>query len=285
MLSTLRSVSPLVSVARMFSSASELLRKEVLHDNQVVRIILNAPKQRNALSLDMINALHKELVEADSVDEFRAVILAADGPAFSSGHNLRELRSSEGMEKHRLIFEKCANMVTYVQSMSLPVIAEVNGIAAAAGCQLVASCDIVVAGKSSTFCTPGVKAGLFCHTPGIAVARTVPRKVALDMLFTADSIDAETALRAGLVSRVVDDSKVQEEALNVARKVASLSRSVIALGKAFFYSQVELPTLDAYRMGERIMVENLRYVDAQEGIAAFIEKRKANWTHSDKKTN
>uniref|UniRef100_A0A0M3HY78 Enoyl-CoA hydratase domain-containing protein 3, mitochondrial n=1 Tax=Ascaris lumbricoides TaxID=6252 RepID=A0A0M3HY78_ASCLU len=296
--------SPLLRCVRMLSEngSSGLVKREALNDGAIVRLVLSSPKKRNALSLAMIQALHKQLREAESSDKARVIIVAAEGPAFSSGHDLKELQSSEGLEKHKTMFESHNAMLAHIQNMSLPVIAElrnseypyfaitnrwfcqqVNGIAAAAGCQLVATCDIVIAGKSSKFSTPGARVGLFCSTPGIALARAVPRKLALDMLMTADFITAEQAMKAGLISRLVDDDKVHEETIKVAEKIASMSRAVIALGKNFFYTQVQLPVVDAYRMGARIMVDNLRLADAQEGIAAFIGKRTPKWTHTDKK--
>uniref|UniRef100_A0A915C5X5 Enoyl-CoA hydratase domain-containing protein 3, mitochondrial n=1 Tax=Parascaris univalens TaxID=6257 RepID=A0A915C5X5_PARUN len=279
------SASPLLKCIRMLSESgsSELVKREALSDGTIVRLVLNSPKKRNALSLAMIEALHKQLRGAESSDKARVIIVAAEGSVFSSGHDLKQLQSNEGLEKHKTMFESYNAVLSHIQNMSLPVIAEVNGIAAAAGCQLVATCDIVIAGKSSKFSTPGAKVGLFCSTPGIALARAVPRKLALDMLMTADFITAEQAMRAGLVSRLVDDDKVHEETIKVAEKIASMSRAVIALGKNFFYTQVQLPVVDAYRMGARIMVDNLRLADAQEGIAAFIDKRTPRWTHTDKK--
>ncbi|PIO65231.1 enoyl-CoA hydratase/isomerase family protein, partial [Teladorsagia circumcincta] len=159
----------------------------------------------------------------------------------------------------------------------------VRGVAAAAGCQLMASCDIVVAADNSKFMVPGQKVGLFCSTPGIALARAVPHKVALDMLLTGEPIDAQTALRCGLVSRIVPEKEVKFEALRVAEQIGQHSRSVTALGKAFFYTQTELRVNEAYRYGGKVMTENLKLKDAQEGIKAFTEKRKAAFTHTDEK--
>lgn len=261
---------------------SKLLNKELYFDDKIVRLILNDSKKRNALSIEMIEALQEELEYITTAKKHHAVILAAKGPAFSSGHDLKQLKWEVGAQKLQETFEKCAKMMLLIQNMDIPVIAEVNGIAAAAGCQLVASCDVVVAGRSSKFAVPGAKVGLFCSTPGIAIARTMSRKVALDMLFTGDFIDAQKAFSSGLVSRVVEDSKVKEEALDIAGKVASLSRPVLAIGKKFFYSQVELPVHAAYRMATPVMVGNLKLKDSQEGIAAFIEKRKPVWTNTEK---
>nr|CDJ84955.1 Crotonase domain containing protein [Haemonchus contortus] len=170
-----------------------------------------------------------------------------------------------------------------MRRMEIPVIAEVRGIAAAAGCQLVASCDIVVAADNSKFMVPGQKVGLFCSTPGIALARAIPHKVALEMLFTGEPIDAQTALQCGLVSRVVPEKEVKFEALRIAELIGQHSRSVTALGKAFFYAQSELGVKEAYRYGGKVMVENLKLKDAQEGITAFTEKRKALFCHKDDK--
>ncbi|XGW04176.1 hypothetical protein V3C99_015377 [Haemonchus contortus] len=171
-----------------------------------------------------------------------------------------------------------------MRRMEIPVIAEVRGIAAAAGCQLVASCDIVVAADNSKFMVPGQKVGLFCSTPGIALARAIPHKVALEMLFTGEPIDAQTALQCGLVSRVVPEKEVKFEALRIAELIGQHSRSVTALGKAFFYAQSELGVKEAYRYGGKVMVENLKLKDAQEGITAFTEKRKALFCHKDDKS-
>ncbi|RCN36970.1 enoyl-CoA hydratase family protein [Ancylostoma caninum] len=170
-----------------------------------------------------------------------------------------------------------------IRRMEIPVIAEVRGIAAAAGCQLVATCDVVVASDTSKFVVPGQKVGLFCSTPGIPLARAVPHKIALDMLLTGEPIDAQTALRCGLVSRIVPEKDVKFEALKVAEQIGQHSRAVTALGKKFFYSQTELGVSDAYRFGGKIMTENLKFKDAQEGINAFVEKRKPSFRHTDEK--
>ncbi|WKY09689.1 hypothetical protein Q1695_002220 [Nippostrongylus brasiliensis] len=192
-------------------------------------------------------------------------------------------KAEAGADLHQRIFDQCSKLMLFMRSMELPVIAEVRGVAAAAGCQLVASCDVVVAAENSKFMVPGQKVGLFCSTPGIALARAVPQKVALDMLLTAEAIDAPAALRCGLVSRVVPEDQVKFEALRVAEQIGQHSRSVTAFGKAFFYSQVELGVNEAYRFGNKVMTENLKMKDTQEGINAFTEKRKPNFTHTGEK--
>ncbi|KAK5983838.1 Enoyl-CoA hydratase domain-containing protein 3 mitochondrial [Trichostrongylus colubriformis] len=253
------------------------------HGETVVRLILKDVKRRNALSLDMIEELTKELKEINSISKVRSVIISSEGPAFSSGHDLRELVAEKGPDLHQKIFDKCSNLMMLMRSMEVPVIAEVHGVAAAAGCQLVASCDIVVAADNSKFMVPGQRVGLFCSTPGIALARAVPNKVALDMLFTAEPIDAQTALRCGLVSRIVPETEVKFEALRVAEQIGQHSRSVTALGKAFFYTQIELGLNEAYRYGGKVMTENLKMKDAQEGISAFTEKRQPTFGHTNDK--
>ncbi|CAI5449721.1 unnamed protein product [Caenorhabditis angaria] len=236
-----------ISIRRLSTTsvAKSLLERELYQGNSVVRLILN-DKKVNTLSLDLINELSDELRAIDKIEKVRSVIIAHNGKSFSAGHELRELQADKGTEQHSKIFNRCGDMMNFIRNMKVPVIAEVNGTAAAAGVQLVASCDIVVAGKSSKFLVPGQKLGLFCSTPGIPLVRAVPKKVAMDMLLTAQPIDADAALRAGLVSRIVDDEQVKFEALKVAEQIGQFSRSVTALGKAFFYTQSELNITDAY---------------------------------------
>uniref|UniRef100_A0A914C0M1 Enoyl-CoA hydratase domain-containing protein 3, mitochondrial n=1 Tax=Acrobeloides nanus TaxID=290746 RepID=A0A914C0M1_9BILA len=257
--------------------------REIYLENQVVRLVLNSTKKRNALSSELMSELLRELEGINKIPKVRAVIMAGNGPAFSAGHDLKELASETGAEFIKEVFAKATKLMTFIQQMELPVIAEVDGVAAAAGIQLVASCDIVVASSTSTFSTPGIKAGIFCSTPGIPLVRNVPRKIAMDMLLTARVLNADEALRYGLVSRVVSSSEVRHEAIRVAEEITKMSRSITSIGKAFFYTQVDLPQNQAFRFGESVMVENLKMVDSQEGIKSFVEKRSPEWTHSDKK--
>ncbi|KAI6188530.1 hypothetical protein M3Y98_00364800 [Aphelenchoides besseyi] len=265
------------------TTSNDVLGRELYLNNQVVRLIFNSPKNRNALSLDFMSLLHKELTEIDKIEKLRAVILAAEGPAFSAGHNLKELTSESGKQKHKEVFAKCTQLLSFIRQMQLPVIAEVEGVSAAAGTQLVSTCDVVVASESATFSVPGLKAGLFCSTPGIPLSRSIPHKLAMDMLLTARSINAQEALSAGLVSRVVSKGEARIEALRVAEEITKMSRSVTALGKAFYYTQSELRLSEAYRLGESVMTENLKYKDCQEGIDSFIKKRQPEWTHGDER--
>uniref|UniRef100_A0A0K0CX13 Enoyl-CoA hydratase domain-containing protein 3, mitochondrial n=1 Tax=Angiostrongylus cantonensis TaxID=6313 RepID=A0A0K0CX13_ANGCA len=269
---------------RSFCSASSLLGRELYQGESVVRLIIKDPKRRNALSLAMMEELARDLEGLNEIPkvvlihslQVRSVIIASGSKVFSSGHDLTEL------DLHRKIFERCFHLMTLIRRMQIPVIAEVNGIAAAAGCQLVASCDVVVASETSKFLVPGQKVGLFCSTPGIPLARAVPHKIALDMLLTGEPIDAHS-VSYGLVSRVVPENEVKFEALKVAEQIGRHSRSVTALGKAFFYSQTELGLSDAYRYGGEVMTGNLKMKDAQEGIKAFMEKRKPEFKHTDEK--
>ncbi|CAI4233309.1 unnamed protein product [Auanema sp. JU1783] len=268
-------------VRKFCSASTSLLKKEVYQGNSVVRFILNDEKRRNALSLQMIEELHAELQGINKIKKLRSIIIASEGKVFSSGHDLNELKTDKGVDMHSQVFDKCSQLIQFIQSMQVPVIAEVSGVAAAAGCQLVASCDIVVAAKSSKFLVPGQKVGIFCSTPGVALSRAVPSKVALDMLMTGRSLTSDEAQAFGLVSRVVPDEEVRLEALKVAEQIGEYSRSVTNLGKSFFYMQSQLNTAEAYRYGGKVMVANLKLQDAQEGISAFIDKRTPEYIHTN----
>ncbi|KAM7178553.1 enoyl-CoA hydratase domain-containing protein 3, mitochondrial [Macrochelys suwanniensis] len=246
----------------------------------VRHIILNNPKKRNALSLPMLKCLRDDILHDIESKALRVIIISAEGPVFSAGHDLKELSSEQDMKHHIEVFETCAEVMTLLQKLPVPVIAKVNGLATAAGCQLVASCDIAVASEKSRFATPGVSVGLFCSTPAVAVGRALSRKVALEMLFTGEPISAHDALLHGLLSRVVPEDKLEEETMKIARKICKTSRSVVALGKATFYKQMALDLDAAYRMTSQVMVDNLTLKDGQEGIEAFIQKRKPTWSHS-----
>ncbi|XP_062415290.1 enoyl-CoA hydratase domain-containing protein 3, mitochondrial isoform X2 [Pungitius pungitius] len=207
------------------------------------------------------------------------------GPVFSSGHDLKELTSAQGREYHTKVFHTCAEVMTLIQDIPVPVIAMVNGVATAAGCQLVASCDVAVATEKSTFATPGVNVGLFCSTPAVAIGRAVPRKVAMEMLLTGTPISARDALLHGLISRVVAEERLEEETLAIARRVCRASRPVVALGKATFQRQMAQGRDAAYATASKVMVDNLALRDGQEGIRAFIEKRKPVWSNKAEKAH
>ncbi|ROL52704.1 Enoyl-CoA hydratase domain-containing protein 3, mitochondrial [Anabarilius grahami] len=227
-----------------------------------------------------------------------ASLSAARGPVFSSGHDLKELTSARGREYHSKVFQTCSEVMTLIQDLPVPVIAMVNGVATAAGCQLVASCDIAVATEKSTFATPGINVGLFCSTPGVAIGRALPRKimsrskqslprlqVAMEMLLTGRPISAQDALLHGLVSKVVSEQQLEEETLAIARRVCESSRPVVALGKAVFHRQMAEGRDAAYARASAAMVENLALRDGQEGVRAFLEKRKPVWSNSDEEAH
>ncbi|RUS73375.1 hypothetical protein EGW08_018853, partial [Elysia chlorotica] len=210
-------------------------------------------------------------------ESLRVIILKATGRVFSAGHDLKELTPEAGRDHHEEVFSTCTSVMNLIQDLEVPVIAQVTGLATAAGCQLVATCDIAVASENSQFATPGVNVGLFCTTPGVAVGRSVPRKVAMEMLFTGHPISAQDALLHGLVSKVVPEEDVERETMKIAERICETSKRVSALGKASFYAQMSLDRRNAYRMAERVMVNNLALEDGKEGISAFIQKRKPVW--------
>lgn len=263
-------------------SSSLTLRQQ---QNGIRRIILNNPKNRNALSLPMLESLRENILIDSESEDLRVIIISAQGPVFSSGHDLKELTSTQGQEYHSKVFHTCTEVMTLIQDIPVPVIAMVNGVATAAGCQLVASCDIAIATDKSTFATPGVNVGLFCSTPGVALGRAVPRKVAMEMLFTGRPISAQDALLHGLISKVVREEQIEEETLAVARRVCESSRPVIALGKAAFHRQMSQGRDAAYASACNAMLENLTLRDGQEGIRAFLEKRHPVWSNRPEKVN
>jgi enoyl-CoA hydratase/carnithine racemase len=235
----------------------------------------NEPK-RNALSLAMMRALQSTLEACGADRTIRAVILAGEGPAFSAGHDLRELQHRDEAS-YVEIFDSCVALMGTVESIPQPVIAEVATFATAAGAQLVATCDLAVASTNARFATPGVRIGLFCSTPMVALSRAIGRKRALEMLLTGETIDAKTALDWGLVNSVVEPQQLRAATLALAEKIAQASRAVVGLGKAAFYAQAGLDEAAAYAYTKRVMVRNAQLQDAQEGIGAFIEKRPPRW--------
>lgn len=245
-------------------------------DGEIAVLTMNRPEKRNALSLEMMRALTQALREAGDDRAVRAVILRGEGPAFSAGHDLRELQCRDG-EAYREIFAVCVELMEAIQHIPQPVIAEVATIATAAGCQLVATCDLAVAAEEARFATPGVRIGLFCTTPMVALSRAVGRKRAMEMLLTGEFVDARTAAEWGLVNRVVPAERLHDEALGLARKVAEASGAIVAIGKEAFYRQIDLPQPDAYRYAAEVMAFNAAQADAQEGIGAFLERRTPVW--------
>ncbi len=246
-------------------------------DQQIARITLNRPERRNALSLALMRELLDCLRSFGESREISAVILAAAGNVFSSGHDLSEMRGRT-IGDYRKLFEVCVEMMTEIQRIPQPVIAEVQGVATAAGCQLVATCDLAVASETAKFATPGVRIGLFCSTPMVALTRAVGRKRALEMLMTGAPIDARTAAEWGLVNRVVPAEQLRTEAENLARQIAEASPMTLGLGKHAFYTQIDLDQAKAYDYTREVMSLNAMAADAQEGICAFLEKRPPQWS-------
>jgi enoyl-CoA hydratase/carnithine racemase len=243
----------------------------------VVTLILNRPAQYNALSGDMLDALQVALDDIDRDDAVRVVIIAANGKAFCPGHDLKEMRSSEDRAFHQALFDKCARMMLTINRLRQPVIARVHGIATAAGCQLVANCDLAVAADEARFAVSGINVGLFCSTPAVPLSRNMGRKQALHMLLTGDFISAATALQYGLVNEVVPAAELEATTLAMAQKIVTRSAHAIALGKDMFYRQLPMELADAYAYASERMTCNMDSHDAREGIDAFIQKRKPEW--------
>lgn len=246
-------------------------------ENEIAILTLARPERRNALSLELMEALTRALRETGRDRGVRAVILAAEGKVFCSGHDLGEMVGHTLADCRRL-FDACVELMQAAQEIPQPVIAEVQGLATAAGCQLAASCDLVVASELAAFATPGVKIGLFCTTPMVALTRAVGRKRAMEMLLTGRMIDAATAAEWGLVNRVVPATKLRAATLAVAAEIAAASDLCVTLGKQAFYAQIDLDQPKAYAYAKEVMSMNAMAADAQEGISAFLEKRAPCWT-------
>jgi enoyl-CoA hydratase/carnithine racemase len=239
-------------------------------------VTMNRGEKRNPLSTAMMTALIDTFEKLGRQNEIRAVILAGAGVAFSAGHDLNEMRGRE-LEFYRHEFDLCTRLMHTLQAIPQPVIARVHGIATAAGCQLVATCDLAVAGENAKFATPGVKIGLFCSTPMVAVSRAVGRKRAMEMLLSGQPIDAHTAAQWGLVNRVVADSELVSETRKLAMLIADASSLTVGIGKQAFYAQIDLDQAKAYEYTKEVMSQNAMAADAQEGIGAFLDKRKPVW--------
>lgn len=246
-------------------------------DGPVAALTLNRPGRRNALSLGLMRDLVACLDALAGNAQVRAIILRAAGKVFCSGHDLAEMTGGD-INGYRAIFDACTELMTRLQTIPQPVIAEVQGIATAAGCQLVASCDLAVAAEEAAFATPGVKIGLFCTTPMVALTRAIGRKRALQMLLTGELVDARTAAEWGLVNQVVPASELSAAANRLARKIAEASSLVVALGKQAFYTQIDLDQPKAYAYAKEVMSMNALAADAQEGMSAFLAKRAPCWS-------
>ncbi len=256
------------------ANPSILLRED---DNGIATLTLNRPKQYNALSGALIGELQKALDDISADETIRVVIIAANGKAFCPGHDLKEMRASEDQAFHQELFSQCARMMLTINRMPQPVIAQVNGIATAAGCQLVANCDLAVASEDARFAVSGINAGLFCSTPAVPLSRNLPRKQALQMLLTGEFIPASKAQAYGLINEVVEAASLRQATRDLALKIVAKSSYAIRSGKAMFYRQLPMDLSEAYAFASETMACDMSSEDAREGIDAFIEKRKPEW--------
>ncbi len=248
----------------------------VTSDGSAARIVLNRPEKRNALSLELMDEMTAALSNASEWPGTRAIVIEGAGPAFSAGHDLSEMIGAQ-QEFLANLFDRCSVMMQTIHDIPQPVIAKVHGIATAAGCQLVAACDLAIAAEGTRFATPGVKIGLFCSTPMVPVSRAVGRKRAMQMLLTGDPIDAATALDWGLLNRVVPREELEPAVLELVEAIARSSAYTVATGKRAFYSQIDRTEIEAYEQCELVMTENGLAHDAQEGMTAFLQKRTPVW--------
>jgi enoyl-CoA hydratase/carnithine racemase len=259
----------------MAEPSTILLRDDV---DGIATLTLNRPDQRNALSLGLMTALEDQLDAIAQDPSVRIVVVAGAGPAFCAGHDLREVRADQRREAYEALFAQCSRLMLKIVRLPKPVIARVHGVATAAGCQLVASCDLAVAAHSARFATPGVNIGLFCSTPMVALSRAVSRKQSMEMLLTGDLIPADRAREIGLINRVVPAAELEAATLALARQIASKSTLTLAIGKEAFYHQAELDLEAAYAYASGVMTRNMLARDAGEGIDAFLAKRAPQWT-------
>ena len=243
----------------------------------ISRIRLNDPETYNSMSFDMLNSLITEIKELDKDKNTRVIIIEGSGKGFSAGHNLKEVRSLKGKSNYQKLFNLCSQLMILIINSNKPVIAKVHGAAFAAGCQLVATCDLALSTSDAKFCTPGVNIGLFCSTPMVALSRNVSRKKAMRMLITGEPISAQYAKEIGLINDYFDSLKLEEEVLKLAETIISKSTKVVKIGKSAFYKQLSMPLDKAYKYTSRVMSENMMSLDAKEGISAFLEKRSPKW--------
>ena len=254
-------------------------------ESGILRLTMNAPQKRNALSLILIAELQSALDEANGNPEIRVIVLAGNGPGFCAGHDLKELTAARqdadgGREFFHKTMRACSTLMQTIVNHPRPVIADIRGIATAAGCQLVASCDLAIASDKAQFATPGVNIGLFCSTPMVALSRNVSRKHAMEMLLTGDMVGAERAEQIGLVNQVVTNDKMDEAVKSLANKISAKSTMTVKTGKLAFYKQDEMELAQAYEYASKVMVDNMMQNDAREGIGAFLGKRDPKWTDS-----
>ncbi len=268
------------------SAATSMTPSAILEENLdeagVLRLTLNRPNERNALSSALLDALLQAIERAGSNDSVRAVVIAGNGPGFCAGHDLKEITAHRsdadgGRQFYERLFAGCTRLMRAIRRSPLVFLAEVGGTATAAGCQLVASCDMAVASSVARFGVNGIDSGLFCSTPMVAVARNLPHKLAMELLTTGRLMSAEEAKAAGLVNRVVEPAALRQESDALAARLVKRSRAVLALGKRAFYAQIEMRFDEAYEFTERVIVDNLMMADAEEGIAAFLARRAPVW--------
>ncbi|OXA51901.1 enoyl-CoA hydratase domain-containing protein 3, mitochondrial [Folsomia candida] len=276
----------MLSLRRTINTASvggsTLLKVEQI--NGLRKITMSDTKTRNALSMQMMDELISNIERNQSDERLRSIMITSvPGPVFSAGHNLKELTSNKGIDQQRAIFAKCNQLMITIRKSEVPVFAVVYGLAAAAGCQLVAACDFAIATEKAKFSTPGANFGVFCSTPGISVARSVNRSLAAYMVLTGLPLNSQEALQAGLVSKVFPEDTIEDSVQQIHNSIRSKSRSIIKLGKEFFYKQIEMGYEEALKEGAEVMVQNLQYQDSQEGLDSFKEKRKPVWSHTDDK--
>ena len=243
----------------------------------ITRLKLNDPGTYNSLSSNMLKSLISRFKELDKDHKTRVIIIEGSGKGFSAGHNLKEVKSLKGKTNYKKLFELCSELMMAIIDCNKPVIAKVHGAAFAAGCQLVATCDLALSTDDAIFSTPGVNIGLFCSTPMVALSRNVARKKAMKMLLTGDPVSAQHAKEIGLINDHFDDSTLEDEVLKLAENIASKSKKVVKIGKKAFYKQLEMPLDKAYKYTSRVMSENMMALDAKEGISAFLEKRTPKW--------
>jgi len=264
----------------MSASADQVIDQSILlreDSDSITTLTLNRPAQYNALSGELLAELQTALDDINQDESVRVVIIAANGKAFCPGHDLKEMRASEEREVHQALFDKCSKMMLTINQLQQPVIARVNGIATAAGCQLVANCDLALAAEDSRFAVSGINVGLFCSTPAVPLSRNMGRKQALHMLLTGDFISAQTAQQYGLVNEVVPAAELEQATIALAQKIVARSALAIKLGKEMFYRQLTMDLSDAYAYASERMACNMDSQDAREGIDAFIQKRKPEW--------
>ena len=260
---------------------NNILKSSITSDG-ILRLVLSNPDNHNVLSEEMMSNMQSSLDESIKTKQVRVIIISAEGPTFSAGHDLKELTKErqnldKGKSYYKKIMTKCSNLMQSIVNNPKPVIAEINGTATAAGCQLVASCDLAYASDKSKFATPGVNIGLFCSTPMVAVSRNISNKHSMELLLGGDLISADKAEKIGLINKSMNESILKEQTLKIAQKISKKSALTLKIGKEAFYKQINMNLSDAYDYASNVMVENMLKLDAEEGIDAFINKRKPNW--------